>query len=100
MVDKAWKRAERRIAEYIGGERVPITGRQRGSAPDIEHAWLSVECKYRAKLPEWLHDAMRQADASRKQRQMPIVFLLEKGAKVGDAYAVVRLSDFRDRWIS
>lgn len=33
-----WKVVEKNIARYLGGERVPITGRFRGSAPDIDRA--------------------------------------------------------------
>lgn len=91
-----WKAVERAIASIIGGERVPVTGRQRGSAPDIKHKWLSVEVKNRKKLPEWVHDAMRQAEASVKGDQLPIVFLHENGMKYKDAYAVVRIQDFVD----
>jgi hypothetical protein len=35
---KDWKQAERRIADLLGGQRIPVTGRQRGDTPDIEHA--------------------------------------------------------------
>lgn len=42
---KDWKACERRVAEVLGGVRVPITGRQRGATPDVEHAALSIEVK-------------------------------------------------------
>jgi hypothetical protein len=99
VTDKTWKAIERRIARYIHGERVPVTGRQRGSAPDIKHAWLAPEVKHRKKLPDWIHDAMSQAKASVRGHQMPAVFLHEKGAQVGDCYVIVMLSDFKDRWL-
>ena len=100
MADKAWKACERRVAKYIGGERVPVTGRQRGDAPDIDHNWLSVEVKYRARLPAWIHDAMDQAKASMKgPRQMPCVILCEKGKETGESYIMFRLSDARDHWL-
>ena len=51
---KDWKACERRVAEILGGVRVPVTGRQRGVAPDIEHETLSIEVKSRKSLPEWL----------------------------------------------
>ena len=99
-MDKAWKACERRVAKYIGNaERVPVTGRQRGAAPDIEHAWLSIEVKYRAKLPAWLHDAMAQAVASKRQRQMPCVILCEKGKSTGESLIIFRLEDARDHWM-
>jgi len=98
LTDKAWKACERRIAKYIGGERVPITGRQRGDAPDIKHNWLSPEVKYRAKLPFWLHDAMNQAVAAKRGKQMPCVILCEKGQNTGNSYIIFRLEDARDHW--
>lgn len=98
-MDKLWKSWERKIADYVGGERVPITGRQRGSAPDIKHNWLSIEVKQRKKIAELLKDAMRQAEASAGPRQLPVVILVETGSKVGDAFIFCRLSDFKDHWL-
>lgn len=99
MADKAWKHAERRIADFIGGKRVPVSGRGRGDQPDIDHAWLAVEAKYRKELPKWLFDAMDQAEKSAKPRQMPCVILIEKGQRVGDALICFRLSDAREQWL-
>lgn len=99
MADKAWKACERRIAKYIKGERVPITGRQRGDAPDIKHNWLSPEVKYRKTLPAWFKDAMNQAEASAMPRQLPVVIMVEKGQEVGEAFIMCRLKDFRDHWL-
>lgn len=109
MADKLWKSVERRIAKYLGGERVPITGRQRGSAPDISHPWLSIEVKQRDSLPAWLADAMDQAEMSvgivqphesnvphDRVSQLPIAILHQTGNRIEDAYVVVRLSDFRE----
>lgn len=92
--DKNWKRAEREIARRIGGERVPITGRARGSAPDIRHEWLSIECKQRRRLPEWILDAMSQAKASRRGDQLPVAILHESGRPYSSALVVLELSDF------
>lgn len=98
-ISRAWKRIESRVADYIGGIRVPVTGRQRGSAPDIEHNWLSVEVKYRAAIPTYLRDGMVQAEASAKPRQMPAVILVEKGQEIGEALICFRLKDARDHWL-
>lgn len=80
MTDKTWKSAERKIAALLGGERVPITGRSRGSAPDIQHETLSLEVKHWQKFPEWLKDAMNQAEMSATPDQIPTVVLHEKGS--------------------
>ena len=94
-----WKAIERKIATFIGGKRVPVTGRQRGDAPDIEHDWLSVEVKYKKELPKWLHDAMAQAVASQRPTQMPCVILAEKGSPTPEYYFVVKLGDAKDWWL-
>lgn len=36
MKTSTWKNVEMNIARYLGGARVPVTGRTRGSAPDID----------------------------------------------------------------
>jgi hypothetical protein len=56
MSEKWWKRAERRIAEQLGGRRVPESGRQRGDAPDIEH---------------WIEDALKQAQVYARDGRVP-----------------------------
>lgn len=92
MTDKTWKKAERKIAELLGGVRVPVTGRQRGDAPDILHETFSIEVKHRESLPDWILDAMRQAEASQRGDQIPIAILHQKGMAYEDSLTVVRLS--------
>nr|MBA3415748.1 hypothetical protein [Chloroflexia bacterium] len=64
MPDRAWKQTERRIAAMLGGERVPVSGRGRGDAPDVAHDSFSIEVKHRQTLPGWLLDALAQAEAA------------------------------------
>lgn len=91
-----WKRTERRVATELGGRRVPVTGRGRGDAPDIQHPWLCPEVKHRRKLPDWLHEAMSQARAAATSEQLPIVVLHQSGQRHKDDLVMIRLSDFRD----
>jgi hypothetical protein len=91
-----WKAVERQIARRLGGQRVPITGRARGSAPDIAHPWLSVEVKSRRKLPQWLLDALDQARAAANDQQLPIAILHKNGQRFSDAIVMMRLADFED----
>jgi ribonuclease HI len=92
---KDWKACERRIAEKLGGMRVPVSGRGRGDTPDVEHSTLSVEVKSRKKLPSWIHNAMRQAEASSKgDNRLPVVVLHEDRARYSEALVVLRLKDF------
>lgn len=91
-----WKKAERRVAGILGGKRVPITGRTRGSTPDVEHSWLSIEVKHWAKLPGWILDALAQAEASVRGNQLPVAILHEKGKRYDDSLIVMRLSEFKE----
>src|ERR1051325_5906379 len=96
MADRSWKRTERQIARLIGGERVPVSGRARGDQPDIRHDWLSVEVTHRQTLPDWIHDAIRQAVASVRGEQLPLAILHQSGSRHTDDLVVMRLSDFQE----
>ena len=78
----------------LGGTRIPVSGRGRGYTPDIEHERLSIEVKSRRKLPAWLEDAMRQAETSAKDGQLPVAVLHQDGRKYRDSLVVLRLRDF------
>ncbi len=56
MINPAWERTERRIAALLGGTRVPVTGRQRGNAPDSERDEQS------AVRHEMCHDLLRSCN--------------------------------------
>lgn len=87
-----WKQAEREVARRLGGQRVPVTGRGRGDAPDIEHARLSPEVKHRATLPGWLLDAMAQATAAAADGRVPVAVLHPAGGRYDDCLCVLRLA--------
>lgn len=91
---KDWKACERKIAEILGGVRVPVTGRQRGATPDVEHPSLSIEVKSRKTLPAWLLDALEQAQAATDDRRLPVAVLHQDRKPYRDALVVVRLEDF------
>lgn len=93
MTDKTWKQIERKVAALLGGVRVPVSGRQRGDSPDVLHPTFSIEVKHREHLPAWLFDAMQQAEASKRNEQIPLVVLHQKGVPVPSSFAVVRLVD-------
>lgn len=112
-----WKKGERKLAAVLGGVRVPVTGRARGTTPDIAHEWLSVEVKCRLRLPAWLHaaaaaaapywpvayravplwllDALDQAGAaaSADDGKLPIVILHEHGRRYVDAIVCATEAD-------
>ncbi len=91
---KDWKGCERRIAKLLGGWRIPVTGRQRGDAPDVLHEWLSIEVKSRRRLPSWLEEAMKQAEAAASNGQLPIAVLHQDHTPYARSLVVLRLSTF------
>lgn len=91
-----WKQAERRIAQILGGRRIPVSGRGRGDNPDIEHPTLSVEVKARAGFPAWLEDALRQAEASAVEGKTPVAILHPDRRRYSEALVVLRLSEFAE----
>jgi hypothetical protein len=99
MADKNWKKNERGTAKYIGGERVPITGRQRGDVPDIKHKWLAPECKLRKTIPGWILEGMEQAKAASRGHQLPVLIIRQSGQSIEDSLICMPLKEFRDRWL-
>ena len=93
---RSWKRTESQVASRIGGERVPVTGRARGDAPDIAHDIWSPEVKHWTRMPVRVVDAMSQAKAAARNGQIPIVVLHQAGKRHDDDLVVVRLADFVD----
>ena len=91
---KDWKQAERRIAKLLGGRRIPVTGRQRGDVPDIEHDTLSIEVKSRKALPAWLLGALNQAQAASKNGKVPVGVLHQDRAPYAESLVMLRLEDF------
>ena len=93
MSQADWKRAERTIASRLNGQRIPVSGRARGDAPDIAHPRLSIECKHRKSLPAWLHEAMAQAVACAGPEQIPFAILHEHARRHDDDLCIIRLAD-------
>lgn len=93
MSERSWKRAERKVAELLGGVRVPVSGRQRGHTPDVEHPSLSIEVKSRKSLPAWLLDALEQAQAASRNGRLPVAVLHQEHRLYADSLCVLRLED-------
>ena len=88
-----WKQAGREVAARLGGRRVPVTGRARGDAPDVEHPTLSIEVKHRQDVPAWLLGAMAQAQAAGRDGKVPVAVLHAGGRPYDDALCMLRLAD-------
>ena len=93
MTRATWKRTERAVADRLGGQRVPVSGRARGDAPDIRHPLLSLEVKHRKSLPAWLLNAMQQAVAYADPEQIPVAVLHQHGSRHDTDLCVMTLAD-------
>ena len=86
---KTWKAVERKIAELFGTERTGPLGEKH---PDALSEAYAIEVKHRSKLPQWLKDAVAQAEengALRAPHKLPIVVLHEKHGEYDQCPVVV-----------
>lgn len=104
---RSWKASELAIAHLLGGERVPINGRQRGSAPDVLHPWLSIEVKSWKNLPARILEAMDQAEKSAawsaahevwSKPKLPIAVIHQDHHDHRNDFVVMRLSQFMEHF--
>lgn len=93
MNRSTWKAIERDWALRLGGVRVPVTGRQRGSAPDVEHPVYAIEVKCGSRL---LSDRLRlgiaQAKAAAVQSgKLPVLCVTQRpaGKRDSEHYVIV-----------
>ena len=98
MVDKLWKAFERWLAAFLGGRRVPITGRARGDAPDIAHPTLSIEAKVRkGGVAQYIHDALEQALAADPgKKKLSIAVFHQTGTPHSKDIVCAYLYDYRE----
>jgi len=89
LMDKNWKRFERRVAHRAGGRRISVADRE--TDLDVEHPYLGIECKYREKLSQYLKDWYKQAEDGSKDAQVPVVAIGEKNSS-----RIYALLDFDD----
>jgi|SRR5579884_976110 len=74
MSDTRWKRAEREIAQALGGQRLPNNGT---GQPDVLTATYAVQVKTTKQLPAWLVAAVEQARRDAGPDRLPLVVLNE-----------------------
>lgn len=91
---KAWKAAEYRAAEKLGGKRIPLSGgrgiTQKG---DVDLPGWLVECKYRKLFSIW--SMFREVEKkAKKQGKNALLILTQKGTQ--GQLAVMRIEYFKD----
>jgi hypothetical protein len=108
-----WKGSERIASRFVGGERVPVTGRNArkkkgvetediGKPPDIDHNELAIEHKDGAQIPALLIKAMAQAVAAQlwyrlkgKGERIPMVIMHPKGSRHDESLVILRIKDLK-----
>ena len=80
MSDKAWKAFERRVAEYFGSERTPLSGgNSKVTRSDTFHPTLFIEAKQAVRHAVWtLHDKTKAL--ARLESKTPLLVLSRKGS--------------------
>lgn len=97
MNRETWKGWERWWAVQLGGHRVPVTGRQRGFAPDVEHPRYAIEVKAGRVLSERLGLGIRQAVAAAVgTTKTPLLCITHHtpGKRDTEHYVLLRLEDW------
>ena len=94
-MDKAWKAFERRIAERVGGKRIPVTGERDGA--DVVAGPFVYQAKLRRGLPSYLRDWLRGiVAAGERSGATGVVIWKAPNARDDDAVVVLRLKDWQD----
>ena len=78
MSDKTWKANERKVSDFFGTTRTPLSGGNgKQTRSDTLHPRLFVECKYRQR-----HSAVNlwkeTLEKAQKEHKIPVVCLCEK----------------------
>lgn len=93
-----WKARELWWAEQLGGRRVPVTGRSRGSAPDVEHETWAIEVKHgrvmSPRIREGMVQAMAAAAGTDKTPLLCVTHTTGSGHRA-EHYIVMRLCDWQ-----
>jgi Holliday junction resolvase len=102
---RRWKALELALAKRLGGERVPVSGRTRGWAPDVRHPWLAIEVKSRKAqlvvIAEMMDQAEKAAEFYRRRGEgarLPVGIYHVSGTRLDNAYVFMRLDDFEEHF--
>ena len=90
---EAWKDLEKDTAKILKGKRNLRGADFSQSMADVEHPILSIECKYRKKISEFLKDGIRQAESYAPDK-IPVLILKERYQH--GAFIMLKLKDFED----
>ena len=95
MADKSWKAFERRIAERVGGKRIPVTGERDGA--DVVAGSFVYQAKLRRGLPSYLREWLRGITAAGERKNATGVVIWKAPHKPDDeAVVILRLKDWQN----
>jgi hypothetical protein len=90
-----WKAEERRLADDLGGRRIPVTGIDRDAADVVTPLFL-VQSKLRRALPAWLWSWLNPIAATANESgRIGILVLRTPRMRKADALVVIKYSDFQ-----
>jgi hypothetical protein len=93
-VRSTWKAEERRIADDLGGKRIPVTGIDRDGADVVTPLFL-VQSKLRATIPAWLGAWLLPiATEARESGRIGILVLRKPRQRNAESLVVLRYDDF------
>ena len=93
-MDKAWKAFERRLAQRMGGRRIPVTGEKAGV--DVDAGPFCYQAKLRRGLPSYLRSWLRGiVSAGERKGSIGVVIWKQPNARDDDAVVVLRLADWQ-----
>ena len=96
MVDRAWKKFERRLARRVGGRRVPVSGIERGSA-DVIAPLFCYQAKLRKGVPgylkSWVHGIVA---AGVRAGSIGVVVWKAPHERDANSLVILRLRDWED----
>lgn len=91
MSDTTWKATERRVARRFGSQR---SGPRGQGVPDVITGKYSIEVKTRKRLPDWLQDALDQAERNALPDTLPVVVLHEIGRRSEHDWVLMDMKTF------
>ena len=105
MERNTWKQEERNWATRLGGVRVPVTGRQTGSAPDVQHQRYAIEVKMGKVMSPRLQKGWFQAFSSscfqlatQSIKKIPLLCITQTNGpgRQNSRFVMLRWEDFKD----
>ena len=95
MADKSWKSFERRLANRLGGRRIPCTGEKDGI--DVDAGPFVYQAKLRRGVPSYMRSWLRGiVEAGARKGSIGVLIWKAPNARDDDSLVLLRLKDWED----